>query len=337
MNIKKAKIICYGVRENEREYFNKLNKPYGYELVFVDSFKIDENNLKLAKGCDAIMVRENVFLKEEHLKVLKEMGVKYLLTRTAGFDHINIKAAQELGFYSLQRVPVYSPNAIAELSVALGMTLLRKVQYTADRAKDGDYTITDIMLSKEVRKSVVGILGTGKIGYVTAELYKGLGAKIIGYDPYPNENYKNLIEYVSLDKLLKESDIISVHCPLMDSTKHIISKANLDKVKDDVVIINAGRGALTDTKDMITFLKANPKATYGTDVIEGEEELFFKKYDKNNIPSILKEVGNLYPRFLVTPHVGAVTFEALKNTIEVSFENLNNALSGKELVNNLFK
>lgn len=334
--MKKIKIICYGVRKNEEDFFNRLNKSYGYELVFVDSFQINENNLKMAKGCDAIMVRENVFLKKEHLEILKKMGVKYLLTRTAGFDHIDIKSAKELGFHSLQRVPVYSPNAIAELAITLAMTLLRKVQYTADRAKDGDYTISELMLSKEIRQSTVGIIGTGKIGQVTAQLYKGLGAKIIGYDPYPNPNLKDLLEYVSLDELVKRADIVSVHCPLMDSTRHIISKKTLDKMKEDVVIVNAGRGGLTDTKDMIEFLKEKPKATYGTDVIEGEENFFFKKYDASNLPAILKEVNNLYPRFIVTPHVGAITYEALKNTIEVSYENLSNALKEKKLANNLF-
>lgn len=333
-NNKNITIVCYGVRKSEEYFFNKLNKDYNYNLKFIESFEVNEENMKLAKGADALMLRESVYTNFDQLKKFKEYGVKYLLTRTAGFDHINLDDVKKLGFHSLQRVPAYSPNAIGELSVGFALTLLRRIQYTTLKSHNGDFTIDENMLAKEIRNCKVGIIGTGKIGYVTATLYKGLGAEIIGYDPYPNDMAKKILEYKSLDDLLKESDIISIHCPLLDSTKNIICENSLKKVKDDVVIINVARGGLVNVKDITEFLKNNPKASFAADVITHEEKFFFKDM-KNSFPKEIEEINKLFPRFLVTPHVGASTDEALKNTIETSFSNLNDALNNKELKNNL--
>ncbi len=334
--MKNAKILVYGVRKSEIETFNKLNEKYGYELILLEDFTITDENIQNAKGCDAIMVRESINLGKHHLEMLKAYGVKHILTRTAGFDHIDLEALKEVEFDSAQRVPKYSPNAIGELAVGFALTLSRKIQYTTENTANLDFRIDNTMMSKEIRKSTVGILGTGNIGLTAAKLFKGLGAKIIGYDPYENPNAKGIIEYHDFDTVISTADIISIHLPLMDSTKHLVNKEFLAKVKNDVVLINTSRGKIVNTEDLVEWLTKNPKATYGADVLEGEEDIFFKKFnDSEQMNPIVSKICALYPRMIITPHVGACTTEALHNTIETSFENLRDALNNKELHNSI--
>lgn len=332
---KNVSILVYGVRPSEVEFFNNLNSDFNYELILLEDFTITDENIQQAKGCTAIMVRESINLGRHHLEMLKEFGVKHILTRTAGFDHLDLEAIKELGFESAQRVPKYSPNAIGELALGFALTLSRKIQLSTMNCSEGSYEIEDVMLSKEIRKSTVGILGTGNIGLTTATLFKGVGAKIIGYDPYENPNAKGIIEYHSFEEVIKTADIISIHLPLMDSTKHLINKEVLNQMKDDVVLINTSRGKIVSIKDVIDWLKNNPKATFGADVLEGEEEIFFKKHNLNDCDPLLKDINELYPRILITPHVGAVTTEALSNTIKTSFENLDKVLKGETLENSI--
>lgn len=321
------KIVCFGVRETEVPYFNKLNEKYGYELKLVTS-GLTHDNVEEAIGAEAIMVRGNCKADRRNLKVLKNNGLKYVLTRTVGFDHVDLDAVKELGLESA-RVPGYSPNAISELAVTLAMMLLRHTAYTVNRTKERNFTIDATMFSKEIRNCTVGILGTGKIGLTTAKLFKGLGAKVLGYDVFQSDAAKEVVEFKSLDEVIAESDVISVHMPFFkDSNYHIINDEFISKMKNGAILINTARGELQDLEAIIKGIESGKLGGFGTDVLEGESGTFFK--DLSGAPlenSVFEKLVNLYPKVLITPHIGSYTDEALVNMIQISYENLREYLN----------
>ena len=260
------KIVCFGVRETEVPYFNKLNEKFGYELKLVTS-GLTHENVEEAIGAEAIMVRGDCKADRRNLEILKNNGLKYVLTRTVGFDHVDLEAVKEFGLESA-RVPGYSPNAISELAVSLAMMLLRHTAYTVNRTRERNFTIDAEMFSKEIRNCTVGVLGTGKIGLTTAKLFKGLGAKVLGYDVFQSDAAKEVVEFKSLDEVIAESDVISIHMPFF--------------------------------KDLSGAPLENP---------------------------VFEKLVNLYPKVLVTPHMGSYTDEALVNMIEISYENLKEYLN----------
>ncbi len=205
------KIVCYGVRPTEVPYFNKINEKFGYDLKLV-TLGLNHENVEEAIGAEAIMVRGNCKADKRNLELLKANGLEYVLTRTVGFDHVDLETAKELGL-KVARVPGYSPNAIGELAVSLAMMLLRHTAYTVNRTSERNFIVDATMFSKEIRNCTVGIMGTGKIGLTTAKLFKGLGAKVIGYDIFQSDAAKEVVEFKSFDEVVAESDIISVHMP----------------------------------------------------------------------------------------------------------------------------
>ncbi|MGL6101252.1 MAG: NAD(P)-dependent oxidoreductase, partial [Fusobacteriaceae bacterium] len=190
------KLICFGVRKVERDFFLKLNK-FGYELTLVEEL-LNDDNIDLIEGHEAIMLRANCPANRVNLEKMKNFGIKYLLTRTVGYNHIDLIAAKEFGFM-MARVPKYSPNAVAELALTFGMNLVRKVAYIAGRTKEKNFLVDEYMFSPEMRNLTVGVIGTGKIGYTSAKLFNGLGAKVIAYDVYRNREAEEIVEYVSLE------------------------------------------------------------------------------------------------------------------------------------------
>lgn len=316
------KIVCFGVRETEVSYFNKLNEKFGYELKLVTS-GLTHENVEEAIGAEAIMVRGNCKADRRNLEILKNNGLKYVLTRTVGYDHVDLEAVKELGLESA-RVPGYSPNAISELAVTLSMMLLRHTAYTVNRTKERNFTIDATMFSKEVRNCTVGILGTGKIGLTTAKLFKGLGAKVLGYDVFQSDAAKEVVEFKTLDEVIAESDIISVHMPFFkDSNYHIINDEFIAKMKDGAILVNTARGELQDLEAVIRGIESGKLGGFGTDVLEGEAGTFFKDLSGSPLENpVFEKLVNLYPQVLVTPHMGSYTDEALVNMIEISYENL---------------
>lgn len=314
------KLICYGVRKVEEEFFKKLN-TYGYELTLVEEL-LNDNNIDLIEGHKGVMLRANCPANEKNLNIMKEYGVEYLLTRTVGYNHIDLNKAKELGF-KMARVPKYSPNAISELVVTFAMNLVRKGAYMFQRSREKNFLVDEYMFSPEIRNLKVGVIGTGKIGYTTAKLFKGLGSEILAYDVYENESAKEILTYVSLDELLEKSDIITLHCPyIKGENDNLINESFIEKAKDGVVIINTARGELQDVKAIIKGIESGKIGGFGTDVFSNEKEFFFKDMSGKEIDSDVEKLISLYPRALVTPHIGSYTDEALTNMIEVSYENL---------------
>ncbi|MBL1225233.1 2-hydroxyacid dehydrogenase [Enterococcus sp. BWR-S5] len=329
------KIACYGVRPNEVSFFNQLN-VYNYELTLIEGL-LTHDNIETAKGHDAVLLRGNCVADSQNIDKFNEYGIKYVFTRTVGFNHIDLDAAAKYEM-KVARVPSYSPNAIAELSLTLAMMLLRHTAYTTMRTSYKNFIVDEEMFSKEVRNCTVGVIGTGKIGLTEANLFKGLGAKVIGYDIYQSDAAKEVLAFKELDELLAESDIVSLHVPFIPGENdQMINAEFLAKMKPGAILINTARGELQDNEAILNALESNHLAGFGTDVFANEKDLFFKAFQPwQALPDgTVQRLIDLYPRVLVTPHIGSNTDEALSNMITTSFENFNDTLTSGTSVNEL--
>ncbi len=320
------KVLFYGVREVEVPIFHELNKNFNYELELIPDYLNSMETAEKAKGFECVVLRGNCFATKEVLDLYKSYGVKYVLTRTVGTNHIDVKYAKELGF-KLAYVPFYSPNAIAELAVSLAMSLLRSLPYTAKKFNNRDFTVDKNMFSREIRNCTVGVVGLGKIGFTAAKLFKGLGANVIGYDKFPKTGVDDIVTQVSMEELIEKSDIITLHAPFIKENGKIITKEVLAKMKENSILINTARGELMDLEAVIEALESGHLAAAGIDTIEGEVNYFFKNFSDrkdefNSKFPAFKRLLDLYPRVLVTPHVGSYTDEAASNMIETTYNNL---------------
>ncbi|WP_031542026.1 NAD(P)-dependent oxidoreductase [Mesoplasma photuris] len=327
------KIVCYGVRDTEKPFFENINSKFGYELVLIKELLTHEN-IETAKGCQAVMLRANCVTDKINLDKFKEYGVEYVLTRTVGTNHIDINYAKELGF-KMARVPFYSPNAVGELAVALGTGLMRNTFYMAEQMRKKNFRADDFMFAQEIRNSVVGIIGTGRIGVTVAQAFKGMGAKVLGYDPYPNKANESILEYVTLDELLKQSDMVSLHTPYIPNQNfEMVNKEFLSKMKKGSVLVNAARGELINHKDLLDAIKSNHLKGAALDTLQNETEIFYKTFGESSLPKgVYADMYELYPRIIFTPHIGSYTDEAVTNMIEISLENLKEFIETGECKN----
>lgn len=316
------KVLCYGVRDVERPFFDKINEKFNFELTCVSEYLNTPETAYLAKGHDCVILRGNCWATKENLDIYKELGVEYVLTRTVGVNHIDIPYAKQLGF-KLGYVPFYSPNAIAELAVTHALMLARNMAYTVDKTHNKDFRVDARMFAKEIRNSTVGIIGIGRIGLTTATLFKGLGAKVLAYDAFPKTGIDDICTQVSLDELLANSDIISIHAPFIKENGKVITKEFIAKMKKGSILINTARGELQDIHAIIDGIESGHLAGAGLDTLEDESEIFFKDFEGKKLPRPeFEKLVELYPRVLLSPHIGSYTDEAVSNMIETSFENL---------------
>ncbi len=333
----KGKMICFGVRDYETPYFQDLEKKYDYDLVLRSEY-LNDSNYELAKGYEMVMVRGNCPVNGEHMKELHDAGLKYYLTRTAGYNHIDLNACKELGIKSAF-VPGYSPNAISELALTLAMMLVRNTAYATNNTHSGNFKVTNQMFSREIRGCTVGILGCGRIGLTTAKLFKGLGAHVIGYDVYESDAAKVLVDFKDLDTFLKESDVIVCHMAYFKGKNdNFIDREKIAKMKDGVIFVNVARGEVADTKAILDAVEEGKIAGFGTDVIDHETTLFNKTFDPKAMDNeIHKKIIDLYPRVLITPHIGSATDMALIDMIEVTLKNMDEFLETGDCKNSLIK
>ena len=317
------KVLCYGVRDVEKPFFEDLNKKYNYEITCVKEYLNTKETAELAKGHEAVILRGNCWANKENLDIYKSLGVKYVLTRTVGVNHIDVPYAKELGM-KLAYVPGYSPNAIAELAVTHAMMLARHMAYTADKAAyQHDFKVDDFMFSKEIRNCTVGIIGLGRIGRVTAQIFRGFGATVIGQDLFPAQNLPEGVTQVEMDELLKRSDIISLHCPYIAENGKVVTKEFISKMKKGAILVNAARGELQDIDATIEAIENGQLGGCGLDTLDGESEIFFKSFEGKPVPNEkLNKLISLYPKVLISPHIGSYTDEAVSNMVEYTYENL---------------
>ena len=322
------KVFCYGVRRVERPLFEEINEQFHYDLVLTARYLDTEESARLAKGCDAVLLRGNCKANRQNLQVFKELGIPYLLTRSVGTDHIDLKAAHELGF-QMARTPAASPYAVAELAVSMAFALHRRLPYIVSRTHMGQFETDPDMFNNEVNSSTIGIIGIGRIGQIVARVFSSLSARVLAHDPYPPKGVEEFCELVDKEYLIRNSDIISLHCPYIASQGKVLGEKEFEMMKKTAIVINCARGELVDTEALYRAISTDQIYGAGLDTLENESKFFFKmpeEYDENM--TVIQGVKNLYPRVISTPHLGSYAVKATKQTIEASFENLQKMSSG---------
>ncbi len=330
---KKIKMAVFSSRKWVVDSFNELNSKYQYELTYYEA-RLYNNTIPLTKGFDAVCVFVNDTVDEEIIKGLKANGVKQIALRCAGFNNVDIEAAQQHGI-NVVRVPAYSPYAIAEHSLGLILSLNRKFHRAYTRVRDGNFAL-DGLLGFDLHGKTVGVIGTGKIGEIFINLVKGFGCKILAYDKFPNEKLQKAgLEYVELHDIYKQSDVISLHCPLTYETFHMINEYAIAAMKTGVMIINTSRGPLIDTEAVIDGLKKGKVGYLGLDVYEEEEELFFEDHSETVIQDDKFVRLQTFPNVLITAHQAFFTKEAVMNIAETTFENVKTFLKDGKTANDV--
>lgn len=313
------KVAVFSSKPYDKAFLSNANQGR-HELVFHDT-TLNAASALLAQGCTGVCCFVNDQLNAEVLNALASQGVKLIAMRCAGYNQIDLDAARALGI-TLTRVPEYSPHAIAEHTLALILMLNRQLHRAHHRVRENDYSL-DGLLGFDLFGKTVGVIGTGKIGGTFARIMLGLGCRVIAYDPFPDEGLQTAgVEYLALDALWPQSDIISLHCPLTPQNHHLINADALLKMKPGVMLINTGRGGLLDTKAVIAGLKSRQVGYLGLDVYEEEGDLFFEDHSSQLLQDDVFARLLTFPNVVITGHQAFFTREALAAIAETTLNNL---------------
>ena len=327
------KVIVYSASNYDKTHFDACVDS-GFQFEYVEE-ALSVNTTDLAKGAFAVCIFVNDDASKPVLEKLAALGVKGVAIRAAGHDQTDHEAAHQLGIHAAN-VPAYSPHSIAEHTVALLLSLTRKIVEADKRVKSYNFKL-DPLVGFNLHHKKVGIIGIGKIGGLTAKILQGFGCTLLGFDPEPNKEYAAAygIQYIPLDKLIQEAEIIIIQAPLNAHTKYLINKDSIAKMKDGVFIINTGRGGIINTVDVIEGLKSGKIGALGIDVYEKEKGLFF--YDHTmTIPTDDVFARLLtFKNVLITGHMAFITTNALTSITNTTLENLNAWKAGKNAVNEL--
>ena len=319
------KIAFFDTKPYDKLWFDKLNTEYNIKYL---DYKLTPDSAAAAKGCKAVVAFVNDTINKETIDELCALGVKLVALRCAGYNNVNLKYAKDK--IDVVRVPVYSPYAVAEHTMALLLTLNRKIHKAFIRTRDFNFSLSGLT-GFDLHGKTAGIIGTGQIGRIFIDICKGFGMNVIAYDPYPMDNSD--INYVSLDKIFAESDIISLHCPLTRDTRYIINERSLAQMKEGVVILNTSRGQLIDSDALLQSLKDGKVRGAGLDVYEEETAFFFEDYSSTIVQDdVLARLVSL-PNVIMTSHQAFLTEEALQKIAEVTLFNLNQFYKGEALTN----
>lgn len=325
-------IAFFGSKPYDEASFNEKNKDFGFELRFYKGH-LNKNNVILTQGVDVVCIFVNDTANAEVIRLMAANGVKLLALRCAGYNNVDLKAAAEYGI-AVVRVPAYSPYAVAEYTVALMLSLNRKIHRAAWRTREGNFSLHGL-LGFDMHGKTAGIIGTGKIAKKLISILRGFGMNILAYDLYPDYNFarENQVVYTTLDELYHSSDIISLHCPLTEQTKYLINDYSISKMKDGVMIINTGRGQLIHTNALIEGLKNKKIGSAGLDVYEEESQYFYedrsdKIIDDDTLARLLS-----FNNVIVTSHQAYFTQEALSNIATTTLQNVKDFTLGKALEN----
>lgn len=328
----KTKVAFFDTKIYDIETFTKINTNDKIKIKFYNE-KLNINTAIMAKGYEVVCVFVNDDLNKEVIKLLSENGLKYIVLRCAGYNNIDLSAAAKYNI-KVARVPAYSPYSIAEHALALIFTLNRKTHKAYFRTRDGNFNINGLM-GFDLHNKTIGVIGTGRIGQIFISIVSGLGMNILAYDPFPNEELKKRVKFVELDELYKNSDIISLHCPLTKDTYHLINEKSINKMKDNVMLINTSRGKLIDTQAVINSLKDKKIGSAGLDVYEEEGDYFFEDLSHEVIEDDVLARLLTFSNVLITSHQGFFTREALDNIAESTFENIIKFSNGEENKNEI--
>ena len=327
------KIAFFDTKPYDKPAFDKYGEEYGVTFKYFET-KLNEDTAELANGFDGVCAFVNDTVNATVIDRLVDMGVKVLALRCAGFNNVDMKHA--FGKLHVLRVPAYSPYAVAEHTMALLLTSIRRIHKAYIRSRDFNFSLTGLT-GFDLHGKTVGVIGTGRIGRVFIDICRGFGMKVLAYDKFPAAGLDNgdTVRYVSLDELFANSDIISLHCPLTDETSHIINAESLGKCKRGVVLLNTSRGALVDAEALLTAIKSRQVGAACLDVYEEESDLFFE----DNSGHILEDdtLARLIsmPNVIVTSHQAFLTQEALSNIAETTVKNIVGFFKNRQCPNEL--
>lgn len=321
------KIAFFSTKPYDKIWFEPMAGEYGFDIHFYE-VPFAEETVFLAKGYDAVCIFVNDYVNAQMVEQLYEMKVKAILLRSAGFNHVDVKAAEDK--LHVLRVPSYSPEAVAEFSMALLLTVNRYTHKAYTRTRDFNMSLNGLMGTDFYHKTA-GIVGTGKIGQAMIRICKGFGMQVLAYDPYPNRELD--VEYVPLEKLFASADILSLHCPLISETRHMIDQKAIERMKKGVYLVNTSRGGLINTDALIEGLVEGKFGGVGLDVYEEEEGIFYE--DRSNEIIRDENLARLmtFPNVIITSHMGFFTREAMQAIAKVTLENAYAVENGLPLVN----
>lgn len=314
------RITLFSSQRYDQESFLGANADHGFELVFQNT-RLDLDTVALAEGSEVVCAFINDDLAAPVLERLAAGGTRLIALRSAGYNHVDLVAAARLGL-DVVRVPAYSPYAVAEHAVGLILALSRRLYRAYNRTRDGDFSLHGL-IGFDLRGKTVGVVGTGQIGTVFARIMNGFGCRILAHDPQPNPELETLgTRYVDQATLFAESDIVSLHCPLLPDTRHLIDRESLGRMKQGAMLINTSRGALVDTPSLIEALKTGRLGYLGLDVYEEEARLFFE--DRSDLPLQDDVLARLltFPNVIVTAHQAFLTREALEAIAATTLNNV---------------
>ena len=321
-------ISFYDTKPYDKKYFNIINEQYGFTINYFET-KLSARTAKLAEGSDAVCAFVNDDVSAPTIDALHKLGIKIIAMRCAGYNNVDIRYAQDK--IPVVRVPAYSPHAVAEHAMALLLTLNRRIHKAFLRTRDFNFSLNGLT-GFDLYGKTVGVVGTGKIGSAFIDICRGFGMKVLAYDVFPNLDG---VEYVDMETLLKRADLISLHCPLTPSTRHIINAKSIDKMKKGVFIVNTSRGALIDSEALLYGLLNEKLGGACLDVYEEESDLFYE----DNSATIVKDdiLSRLIclPNVIVTSHQGFLTGEALTNIASTTLENISEFFADGSLDNQI--
>lgn len=324
------KIACFSTKPYDQHFLTAASEDSPHEFLFLEH-RLDASTVVLADGCNAVCAFVNDTLDRSVLEQLREMGVGLLAMRCAGVNNVDLEAAAECGV-RVVRVPRYSPYAVAEHTVGLILTLNRKIHKAYNRVRENNFSI-DGFLGFDLHGRTFGVIGTGAIGRVLAGIMKGFGCRVLLYDPYPNEEGRKLGEYVELERLLAESDLVSLQCPLTPETYHLIDADRLSKMKRGAMLVNTSRGGLVDTSAAIEGLKSGQLGGFALDVYEEETGVFFEDLSQQVVQDDVLSRLMTFPNVLITSHQAFFTREALETIAQTTMESIDAFDAGRALDN----
>lgn len=327
------RVLFFDAKAYDKENFDAHKGKYNFDIKYL-KVKLNEETVDFVKGYEIISIFVNDTVNPPVVDKLLEYGVKLIVLRCAGYNNVDVNYIN--GRIKLLRVPAYSPYSVAEYTASLIMTLNRKIHKAYLRTREGNFSINGLM-GFDLHQKTVGVIGAGRIARIFIKIMRGFDAKVIAYDPYPNETFaKDLgYEYVDLDTLYRESDIISLHCPLTKENTYLINRDSMKKMKDGVMIVNTGRGRLIDTIDLIEALKDKKVGAAALDVYEEEAGYFFEDMSSSIIEDDI--LGRLlsFNNVLLTSHQAYFTKEAFQDITITTLENIQSFLKGNELENEI--
>ncbi len=325
------KVTFFSTHSYDKTFFGHENMQHGHDLAYF-STHLDAKTALLAKGADAVCTFVNDELDATTLGILHGLGIRTVALRCAGYNQVDLDAAQRLGI-CVVRVPEYSPYAVAEHTLALILSLNRKIHLAHSRVRDGNFRLAGL-LGFDMHGKTVGVVGTGKIGLEFCRIMKGFGSRILASDIHQNPACLALgVEYVTLDDLLREADIVSLQCPLTPQTHHLINAESLARMKRGAMLVNTSRGALIDTPALIGALKSGHLGHVALDVYEEEGDLFFEDLSSQVIQDDVFARLLTFPNVLITAHQAFFTEDALRNIAHTTLQNLSQIERGETCPN----